>query len=72
MFFREAREVCSGFNLIFQCLTLFLRFHQDVSCRRSRKLLVELWHFVEHGVVPEGAVLKDERGAASTRVESAA
>ena len=26
----------------------------------ARKLLVELWHFVEHGVIPEGAVLKDE------------
>ena len=26
----------------------------------ARKLLVELWHFVEHGVVPEGAVLKTE------------
>ena len=26
----------------------------------ARKLLVELWHFVEHGVVPEGAVLKSD------------
>ena len=26
----------------------------------ARKLLVELWHFVEHGVVPEGAVLMDQ------------
>lgn len=25
----------------------------------ARKLLVELWHFVEHGVVPVGAELKD-------------
>ena len=24
----------------------------------ARKLLVEFWHFVEHGVVPTGAVLK--------------
>ncbi|RKZ06911.1 hypothetical protein DRQ32_10625 [bacterium] len=26
----------------------------------ARKLLVEFWHFVEHDVVPEGAVLKDD------------
>ena len=25
----------------------------------ARKLLIALWHFVEHGVVPEGATLKD-------------
>jgi len=25
----------------------------------ARKLLIELWHFVEHGVVPTGAILKD-------------
>lgn len=25
----------------------------------ARKLLVEFWHFVEHGVVPDGAVLTD-------------
>ncbi len=24
----------------------------------ARKLLIALWHFVEHDVVPEGAVLK--------------
>ncbi len=24
----------------------------------ARKLLIALWHFVEHGVVPEGAILK--------------
>ena len=33
----------------------------------ARKLLIALWHFVEHGVVPAGASLKDEgsaRGAA--------
>ena len=24
----------------------------------ARKLLIALWHWVEHGVVPEGAVLK--------------
>ncbi len=29
----------------------------------ARKLLVDLWHFVEHGVVPEGAVLKKDRVA---------
>ncbi|MGE0710799.1 MAG: IS110 family transposase, partial [Planctomycetota bacterium] len=27
----------------------------------ARKLLVELWHFVERGVVPQGAVLKADR-----------
>jgi transposase len=26
----------------------------------ARKLLVELWHFVEHGVIPDGARLKDD------------
>lgn len=25
----------------------------------ARKLLIQLWHFVEHGVIPEGAVLQD-------------
>ncbi len=24
----------------------------------ARKLLIALWHWVEHGVVPEGAVMK--------------
>jgi transposase len=24
----------------------------------ARKLLIELWRFLEHGVVPEGATLK--------------
>jgi transposase len=24
----------------------------------ARKLLIALWHYVEHGVVPEGATLK--------------
>ena len=24
----------------------------------ARKLLIELWRFLEHGVIPEGAVLK--------------
>ena len=24
----------------------------------ARKLLIALWHFVEHGVIPEGATLK--------------
>jgi transposase len=30
----------------------------------ARKLLVELWHYVEHGVVPDGAQLKAEASAA--------
>lgn len=25
----------------------------------ARKLLIQLWHFVEHGVIPEGAVLQE-------------
>lgn len=36
----------------------------------ARKLLVEFWHFVEHGVVPVGARLKDEsttKGGAAAR-----
>jgi transposase len=24
----------------------------------SRRLLIALWHFIEHGVIPKGAVLK--------------
>jgi transposase len=31
----------------------------------ARKLLVELWHFAEHDVIPEGAVLKSETCDAS-------
>ena len=38
----------------------------------ARKLLVELWHFAEHDVIPEGAVLKGEPNAASSEVEHAA
>jgi transposase len=30
----------------------------------ARKLLIELWHFVEHDVIPDGAVLKGETHAA--------
>ncbi len=30
----------------------------------ARKLLVEFWRFVEHGVVPDGAVLKDDKAKA--------
>lgn len=30
----------------------------------ARKLLIELWHFAEHDVIPDGAVLKDETRAA--------
>jgi transposase len=26
----------------------------------ARKLLIALWHWVEHGVIPEGAVLKTD------------
>jgi transposase len=29
----------------------------------ARKLLVALWHYVDHGVVPEGAVLKHDARA---------
>ena len=29
----------------------------------ARKLLIELWHFVEHGVIPDGAVLKADVAA---------
>lgn len=29
----------------------------------ARKLLIALWHFVEHGVVPAGASLKDDEAA---------
>lgn len=38
----------------------------------ARKLLVDLWHFVEHDVIPEGAVLKGERKAGPAQVETAA
>jgi len=31
----------------------------------ARKLLVLLWHYVEHGVVPDGAVLKEEHDVAT-------
>jgi transposase len=24
----------------------------------ARKLLIALWHYVEHGVIPEGAIVK--------------
>lgn len=33
----------------------------------ARRLLIELWHFVEHGVVPPGARLKDADIAPSSR-----
>lgn len=32
----------------------------------ARKLLVEFWHFVEHGVVPAGAVLKADEAKAKS------
>jgi len=38
----------------------------------ARKLLVELWHFTEHDVIPEGAVLKGEATEVSSGVEEAA
>ena len=38
----------------------------------ARKLLVELWHFVEHDVVPQGAVLKSEFTDEPSPVETAA
>jgi len=38
----------------------------------ARKLLVELWHWVEHGVVPEGAVMKEEFAATPVKAETAA
>jgi transposase len=31
----------------------------------ARKLLVALWHFVDHGVIPDGAVLSPSRGIAA-------
>ena len=34
----------------------------------ARKLLVELWHFVEHGVVPDGATFKPENAGLAQRV----
>lgn len=38
----------------------------------ARKLLVELWHFVEHDVIPEGAVLKSEQVEEPAQAEAAA
>jgi len=38
----------------------------------SRKLLVEFWHFLERGVVPDGAVLKNESTPAVVATEIAA
>ena len=38
----------------------------------ARKLLVELWHWVEHGVVPEGAVMKEDFTAEPVKTEEAA
>ena len=38
----------------------------------ARKLLVEFWHFVEHDVIPEGAVLKGEHAEESALAEVAA
>ena len=28
----------------------------------ARKLLIDLWRFLEHGLIPDGAVLKPSRG----------
>jgi len=38
----------------------------------ARKLLIELWHFAEHDVIPEGAVLKGEERGDSDELEPAA
>jgi len=38
----------------------------------ARKLLVEFWHFVEHGVIPDGAVLKSEHAEGPAAAEAAA
>ncbi len=38
----------------------------------ARKLLIELWHFVEHGILPAGAVLKTEGRVESVPAEVAA
>ncbi len=38
----------------------------------ARKLLVELWHFAEHDVIPAGAVLKGETCRSSSEAEQAA
>ena len=37
----------------------------------ARKLLVELWHFLEHGVIPDGALLKEDYAAARRQTEAA-
>ncbi len=38
----------------------------------ARKLLVEFWHFVEHGVVPTGAVLKSQEPETTPNADAAA
>jgi len=38
----------------------------------ARKLLVEFWHFVEHGVIPDGAVLKGNHPEEPAQTEVAA
>lgn len=38
----------------------------------ARKLLIALWHFVEHGVVPDGAVLKAEAAETPDTAKKAA
>jgi len=35
----------------------------------ARKLLVALWHFVDHGVIPDGAVLALSRGMSAAALE---
>ena len=38
----------------------------------ARKLLIELWHFAEHGVIPDGAILKRETCETSSEAGDAA
>lgn len=38
----------------------------------SRKLLVEFWHYVEHGVIPEGTLLKSDCATAPSNAQAAA
>jgi transposase len=37
----------------------------------ARKLLVALWRYLEHGIVPEGALLKTPKAAAGARMRMA-
>jgi transposase len=35
----------------------------------ARKLLIALWHFVDHGVIPDGAVLAPSKGLTAATIE---